>query len=110
MLYRGYGAHGTGVRCNGCSGYSGGVRRVQWKGAVGTVSWYGGYGGYGGKVRQWVQWKVWVMWMGTVHIEEGLRGYREMELVQSRGKERRYTLHHPLETQRIFLIIQVSVE
>ena len=50
-----------------------------------------GYGGYGGKVQQWVQWRVWVMWMGTVHVEGGVRGYGEMELVQSRGEGGRYT-------------------
>ena len=62
---------------------------------VGTVEGYGGCGGgvcgYGGKVQQWVQWRVWVMWMGTVHVEGGVRGYGEMELVQSRGEEGRYT-------------------
>ena len=29
--------------------------------------------------------------VGTVHIEEGVRGYRETELVQSRGEEGRST-------------------
>ena len=86
------GAVGT---VEGYGGYGVRVRWVRWRDMVGTVE---GYGGYGGGVW-WVRWKgttvgtvaEWVMWMGTVHVEGGVRGYGEMELVQSRGEEGRYT-------------------
>ena len=64
-MVQGYGAAGAVVRCKGCSGYSGGVRWVQWRGAVGTVE---GCGGYSGGVR-------WVQWRGAMGTVEGCGGY-----------------------------------
>ena len=102
--YGGYGAGGTVGTVPGCGGYGGGVRRVRWRvrwvrwmGTVGMVyggrvRWvYGRYGGYGGGVL-WIPWtgttvgtvRVWVTWMGTV---QGVRGYGERVVVQSRGEE-----------------------
>ena len=87
------GAVGT---VEGYGGYGVRVRWVRWRDMVGTVE---GYSGYGGGVW-WVRWKGTtvgtVEGMGnvdghSVHVEGGVPGYGEMELVQSRGEEGRYT-------------------
>ena len=73
-----------GMRQRGAvSGYSG--LGPGYGGGVWWVGWRGRYGGYSGKVQQWVQWR------GTVHTEDGVLGYGEIVVVQSRGEEGRYT-------------------